>query len=90
MWFLRLGDSLQFLSGHVVVKLFRNMIKDDMKALGLDIVHARPEWFLVQVLPVIPLHVRLSVVAGGTHSEDDLTHQLVNVVKTNIALQAAI
>jgi DNA-directed RNA polymerase II subunit RPB1 len=29
-------------------------------------------------------------VAGGTHSEDDLTHQLVNVVKTNIALQAAI
>jgi DNA-directed RNA polymerase beta' subunit len=54
---LRLGDSKQFLSVHVIVKLFRNMIEDDMKALGLDIVHARPEWFLVQVLPVVPLHV---------------------------------
>lgn len=84
------GDSKQFLSGQRVVELFRRMKDDDMKALGLDITHARPEWFLVQVLPVPPLHVRPSVQAGGATSEDDLTHQLVNVIKSNIALSTAI
>jgi len=84
------SDSKQFLSGHTVCALFRRMKEDDMKLLGLDITHARPEWFLVQVLPVPPLHVRPSVNAGGGMSEDDLTHQLVNVVKSNIALSTAI
>ena len=85
------GDSKQFLSGATVVKVFRNMREEDMKILGLDITHARPEWLLVQVLPVPPLHVRPSVsVAGSAASEDDLTHQLVNVIKSNIALSNAI
>ena len=84
------GDSKQFLSGQKVMELFRRMTEDDMKTLGLDVTHARPEWFLVQVLPVPPLHVRPSVSAGGGVSEDDLTHQLVNVIKSNIALQNAI
>ena len=85
------GDSKQFLSGQTVVKLFKNMREDDMKVLGLDITHARPDWMLVQVLPVPPLHVRPSVSVGGSAaSEDDLTHQLVNVIKSNIALSNAI
>jgi DNA-directed RNA polymerase II subunit RPB1 len=85
------GDSKQFLSGLTVVKLFRNMRTEEMKWLGLDITHARPDWMLVQVLPVPPLHVRPSVsVGGGNASEDDLTHQLVNVIKSNIALSNAI
>jgi DNA-directed RNA polymerase II subunit RPB1 len=85
------GDSKQFLSGQTVVKIFRNMREQDMKILGLDITHARPEWLLVQVLPVPPLHVRPSVSVGGAGaSEDDLTHQLVNVIKSNIALSNAI
>lgn len=83
-------DSKQFLSGHRVAELFRRMRDEDMKLLGLDVTHARPEWFLVQVLPVPPLHVRPSVNAGGGMSEDDLTHQLVNVIKSNIALSTAI
>jgi DNA-directed RNA polymerase II subunit RPB1 len=61
-----------------------------MKALGLDVTHARPEWMMVQVLPVPPPHVRPSVHAGGATSEDDLTHQLVNVIKANLALKQAI
>ena len=84
------GDSKQFLSGQKVVEIFRRMREEDMKSLGLDITHARPEWMLVQVLPVPPLHVRPSVNAGGATSEDDLTHQLVNVIKSNIALSMAI
>ncbi len=85
------GDSKQFLSGETVVKLFQTMREEDMKTLGLDVTYARPDWLLVQVLPVPPLHVRPSVsVGGGAASEDDLTHQLVNVIKSNIALGNAI
>jgi len=84
------GDSKQFLSGQVVTKLFQTMREEDIKTLGLDVTHARPDWLLCQVLPVPPLHVRPSVSVGGGASEDDLTHQLVNVIKSNIALGNAI
>ena len=73
-----------------MVKIFRRMREEDMKSLGLDVTHARPEWMLVQVLPVPPLHVRPSVHAGGATSEDDLTHQLVNVIKVQSSLKQAI
>lgn len=84
------NDSKQTLSAETVVKIFRLIDDQDIRLLGLDPVHSRPEFLLVQVLPVPPLHVRPSVVAGGTFSEDDLTHQLVNVIKTNLSLQNAI
>jgi DNA-directed RNA polymerase II subunit RPB1 len=84
------GDSKHFLSGESVVKVLQIMKDEDLKLLGIDTNWARPDWMLVQVLPVPPLHVRPSVMAGGATSEDDLTHQLVNVVKSNIALGNAI
>jgi DNA-directed RNA polymerase II subunit RPB1 len=43
-----------------------------------------------QVLPIPPLHVRPSVMAGGTSSEDDLTHQIVNCIKSNLTLLNAV
>lgn len=84
------GDSKQVLSAEIVVKLFRLIRDQDIPILGLDPKHSRPEWLLVQVLPVPPLHVRPSVVAGGTASEDDLTHQIVNCIKSNLTLQTAV
>ena len=85
------GDRKQFLPAAKVVEIFRRMSENDVKALGLDVTWARPEWLLVQVLPVPPIHVRPSVSMGATgSSEDDLTHQLVNVIKSNIALKQAI
>ncbi len=74
------------------MEIFKRMRDDDCKALGLDVTWARPEWLLVQVLPIPPLHVRPSVNMGGGSgtSEDDLTHQIVNVIKSNIALKNAV
>jgi len=85
-------DPKQFLPAAKAVEIFRKMRDEDTKDLGLDITWARPEWLLVQVLPVPPLHVRPSVQmgGGGGTSEDDLTHQIVNVIKTNIALANAV
>jgi len=84
------GDSKQFLSGQKAVEILRRMRDEDIKHLGLDVRWARPDWLLVQVLPVPPLHVRPAVSMGSAQSEDDLTHQLVNVIKSNIALKQAV
>ena len=82
------GDRKQILSAHRAHEVLRNISDRDAKLLGLDPKHARPEWLLVTVLPVPPPHVRPSVQLGdaGQRSEDDLTHQLVNIVKANRTL----
>eukprot|EP00550_Attheya_septentrionalis_P004519 CAMPEP_0198286032 /NCGR_PEP_ID=MMETSP1449-20131203/5209_1 /TAXON_ID=420275 /ORGANISM="Attheya septentrionalis, Strain CCMP2084" /LENGTH=1754 /DNA_ID=CAMNT_0043983651 /DNA_START=129 /DNA_END=5393 /DNA_ORIENTATION=- len=84
------GDRKQFLPAGKIMEIFSRMKDEDCKSLGLDITWARPEWFLVSVVPVPPIHVRPSVSMGNASSEDDLTHQLVNVIKSNIALKQAI
>lgn len=58
------GDSKQYLSGETAVKILRQIREQDIPILGLDRQHARPDWLLVQVLPVPPLHVRPSVSVG--------------------------
>jgi len=86
------GDRKQFLPAAKAVEIFKRCRDEDLKTLGLDVTWARPEWLLVQVVPVPPLHVRPSVNMGGGSgtSEDDLTHQIVNVIKSNIALKNAV
>ena len=86
------SDRKQFLSAQRAYEIFKRMRDEDIKHVGLDLKWARPEWLLVSVLPVPPIHVRPSVSVGGgaMSSEDDLTHQLVNIIKCNIALRQAI
>jgi DNA-directed RNA polymerase II subunit RPB1 len=86
------GDKKQYLPAAKVVEIFKRMRDEDIKAVGLDITWARPEWLLVSVLPVPPIHMRPSLFFSGgvLHSEDDLTHQIVNIVKSNIALKNSI
>ncbi|MCP8312289.1 MAG: DNA-directed RNA polymerase subunit A' [Candidatus Methylarchaceae archaeon HK02M1] len=56
----------------------------DLKLLGFDPRSARPEWFILQVLPVPPLSVRPSItLESGIRSEDDLTHKLVDILRVN-------
>src|SRR5918998_1713964 len=52
---------------------------DDLTLLGYDPKTARPEWFVLQVLPVPPVTVRPSIILEtGIRSEDDLTHKRVD------------
>lgn len=52
--------------------------------LGYDLERVRPEWFVLQVLPVPPVTVRPSIILEtGIRSEDDLTHKLVDILRTN-------
>jgi len=78
------------LSAAEAYKILKNIAPDDAKLLGLDARWCRPEWLLVSVLPVPPPPVRPSVEFNGATSADDLTHQLANIVKSNIFLENSI
>jgi len=57
---------------------------EDLDVLGFNSKAARPEWFVLQVLPVPPLTVRPSItLESGIRSEDDLTHKVVDILRVN-------
>src|SRR5215510_14618546 len=65
-----------------------NIPDDDLLLLGYDSKTARPEWFVLQVLPVPPVTVRPSIILEtGIRSEDDLTHKLVDIIRVNQRLK---
>ena len=65
-----------------------NVSNDDLILLGYDPKTARPEWFILQVLPVPPVTVRPSIILEtGIRSEDDLTHKLVDIIRVNQRLK---
>ncbi len=54
----------------------------DLEYLGIK--NGRPEWMVLTVLPVPPPAVRPSItLESGERSEDDLTHKLGDIVRTN-------
>ncbi|MBS7649807.1 MAG: DNA-directed RNA polymerase subunit A' [Candidatus Bathyarchaeia archaeon] len=64
---------------------------EDLKLLGMDPQAARPEWMVIQVLPVPPVSVRPSItLESGIRSEDDLTHKLVDIIRINQKLGEAL
>lgn len=68
--------------------MFSKVKDDDIRALGMDPRHARPEWLLIKVLPIPPPHVRPSIeLDASMRSEDDLTHKYAEIIKTNNALR---
>ena len=57
---------------------------DSLSLIGYDIESTRPEWFVLNVLPIPPLVVRPSItLESGIRSEDDLTHKIVDVLRVN-------
>ncbi|HKO63579.1 MAG TPA: DNA-directed RNA polymerase subunit A', partial [Candidatus Nitrosocosmicus sp.] len=65
-----------------------NVSNNDLILLGYDPKTARPEWFILQVLPVPPVTVRPSIILEtGIRSEDDLTHKLVDIIRVNQRLK---
>ncbi|MEM2759537.1 MAG: DNA-directed RNA polymerase subunit A' [Nitrososphaerales archaeon] len=61
---------------------------DDLILLGFDPKTARPEWFVLQALPVPPVTVRPSIILEtGIRSEDDITHKLVDIIRVNQRLK---
>src|SRR3989337_1537054 len=61
---------------------------EDLEILGFNPKVARPEWMVLQVLPVPPVYVRPSItLESGIRSEDDLTHKLVDIIRISQRLK---
>ncbi|MBS1262963.1 MAG: DNA-directed RNA polymerase subunit A' [Methanonatronarchaeales archaeon] len=61
---------------------------EDLLVIGMNPEMARPEWMVLDVLPVPPVTMRPSItLETGQRSEDDLTHKLVDILRVNQRFQ---
>ncbi|EES09829.1 hypothetical protein BDA96_05G145200 [Sorghum bicolor] len=79
-----LVEPKQILSAERVLNVLKNISDKESLLLGLHPKLARPDWMILQVLPIPPPPVRPSVMMGtSSKSEDDLTHQLAMIIRHN-------
>jgi DNA-directed RNA polymerase beta' subunit len=72
-------------------QILRRISDKDVEFMGFSANWARPEWMICQAMVVPPPAVRPSVKQGsGQRSEDDLTHILVDIIKTNNTIKEKI
>lgn len=75
----------------IVLKIFKRISDEDVSFMGFSPIYSRPDWMVCQVMSVPPPAVRPSVKHDSQQrSEDDLSHILVNIIKTNKTLQEKI
>ena len=75
----------------IVLKIFRRISDDDVSFLGFSPLWSRPDWMVCQVLAIPPPAVRPSVKHDAQQrSEDDISHIIVNIIKSNKTLQEKI
>ena len=79
------------LTPEMVIKICKRISDEDVSFMGFSPVYSRPDWMVCQVMYVPPPAVRPSVKHDAQQrSEDDLSHILVNIIKTNKTLQEKI
>jgi DNA-directed RNA polymerase II subunit RPB1 len=79
------------LTPEMVLKIFKRISDDDVSFMGFSPLWSRPDWMVCQVMIVPPPAIRPSVKHDAQQrSEDDLSHILVNIIKTNKTLQEKI
>jgi DNA-directed RNA polymerase subunit A' len=84
------GES-KILTPYEVHDRLKKIPDEDVELLGFDPVYARPEWAVLFTLPVPPISIRPSItLETGERSEDDLTHKLGDIVRTNEKLKQSI
>lgn len=75
------GDKKRLLTTEIRFR-FENIIDSDLPLLNL--INVRPEWMLLTILPIPPVSMRSTItLQSGQRSEDDLTHKLTDVIRTN-------
>jgi DNA-directed RNA polymerase II subunit RPB1 len=81
----------QVMSAEEILRILKRISDKDAEILGFSKKYNRPEWMICTVLAVPPPAVRPSVRTDtGQRSEDDLTHKLCDIVKSNNSLKSKI
>lgn len=70
-----------------VKRIFDDITDRDIEMIGLDPTRMHPRNLIMTVLPVVPPCSRPYVMADGNVCDDDLTYQLIEIVKINNQLQ---
>eukprot|EP00897_Mesotaenium_endlicherianum_P002261 jgi/Mesen1/2062/ME000150S01157 len=84
------AERKQQLGADKVLSILKRISDEDCELMGLNPKYSRPDWMILQVLPVPPPPVRPSVMMDSSaRSEDDLTHQLAMIIRhsNNLAKQ---
>ncbi|KAL5997271.1 DNA-directed RNA polymerase II subunit rpb1 [Asimina triloba] len=82
-------ERKQQLTAERVLGVLKRISDEDCQLLGFNPQYARPDWMILQVLPIPPPPVRPSVMMDtSSRSEDDLTHQLAMIIRHNENLRA--
>ena len=66
-----------------IKKIFDNISDDDVKLLGFNPTLMHPRNLILTVFPVIPPTARPYIIAEGQMCDDDLTIQIVEIIKAN-------
>jgi DNA-directed RNA polymerase II subunit RPB1 len=78
------GKILQEFTAEDIHKIFKRISEKEMEIMGFNPKWNRPEWMICTVLPAPPPSVRPSIIEeNGQRREDDLTHKLSDIIKTN-------
>ena len=81
-------DVTRRLTANMIREWFERIPDDDLEMLEYNPKVARPEWMVLQVMPVPPVDVRPSIILeSGIRAEDDLTHKLVDIIRINQRLR---
>lgn len=65
------------------LQMLSRISTDELKYIGIDVRYARPQDYLLQLLPVLPHMNRPSLKQGAQICNDDLTAQYLEIVKNN-------
>lgn len=78
----------QVLTPDIIYHILKNISDDDCRILGMDPSRSRPEDMIHKTFPVPPIQMRPSAKGdfGGGSAEDDLTHKLADIVKSNLRI----
>ena len=83
------GEAIEILLPEKVLEIFSKIPDEDCQILGFNKKYADPSWMIIQNLAVCPPQVRPSVsVDSSLRSQDDLTHQYNQILKTNRELKS--
>lgn len=75
------GDKKRLLTTEIRFR-FENIPDEDLPLLNAH--GMRPEWMLLTVLSIPPVSMRSTItLQSGQRSEDDLTHKLTDIIRTN-------
>jgi DNA-directed RNA polymerase II subunit RPB1 len=78
------------LNPEIVFSILSNISPEDCEIIGMKPNRSRPMDMIHKIFPVPPVQVRPSVrgdFMGGSTMEDDLTHKLADIVKSNNVIQ---